>query len=131
MNKIKLAVELSCVKIGGFSWNLWHRWIDPFCSIYCLFEVFIFNNVWNTVDNMSKCKNGGLKWKEYWPLVAILGLKSLIIYRVVFQYIFMDTCVDKFLLTLCVVFPLKATYYRLYDNTGQQNLTFFLSYELQ
>jgi hypothetical protein len=55
--------------------------MNPFCSIYFLFEVFIFNNVWNTVDNMSKY----LKRQERRPLATTLGFISLIIYRLVFH----------------------------------------------
>ena len=64
--------ELSFVKIGGFSSNL-----DSFLTKYILFHIFIFKNVWNTVDNIRKCKNGHLKWKVTQPSAAALGFKSL------------------------------------------------------
>ena len=47
--------------------------MDPFLSMYFLFEVLVFKNVWNTIDNISWCKNGHLKQKEPQPPAATLG----------------------------------------------------------
>jgi len=46
--------------------------MDPFLSMYFLFEVLVFKNVWNTIDNISWCKNGHLKQKEPQPPAATL-----------------------------------------------------------
>jgi len=41
--------------------------------MYILFKMFIFKNVCNTGDNISKCKNGHLKHKVPQPSAAPLG----------------------------------------------------------
>jgi len=45
-------------------------------NLYFLFQIFIFKNVRNTVDNISKCKNGAFKAKTTLA-AATLGFKSL------------------------------------------------------
>jgi hypothetical protein len=79
INNIKNDHQLSSLKICGFSYNLRNGKVGSFLSIYFLFEVFIFKNVLNIADNISRSKNGHLKRKVPWPSVATLGFKSLIL----------------------------------------------------
>ena len=63
INKIKNDLPLSFVNICGCSWNLQIWQMASFLSVYFLFDIFIFKNVWNRVDNITKWKNWHLKWK--------------------------------------------------------------------
>jgi len=39
--------------------------MDSFLSMYFLFQVINFESVWNTTDNISRCKNAHLKQKKH------------------------------------------------------------------
>jgi hypothetical protein len=48
--KLKNYLQLSFVKIGGLSSSLWNGQMVSFLNVFFSFQVFIFKNVWNTVD---------------------------------------------------------------------------------
>jgi hypothetical protein len=77
----KNYLQLSFVKIGGHSLNLWNRKMDSFISVNLLFEVIYFKSVWDTTDNSRRCKNGCLKRKISQPSAAALGFQSFALYR--------------------------------------------------
>jgi hypothetical protein len=53
------------------------RW--PFLSAYILFEVFRFKNILNAMDNVSRARNGHLKWKELAVFSGCVLLKCSIL----------------------------------------------------
>jgi hypothetical protein len=52
--------------------------VNPFLRVYFLFEVFGFKTVWNERDNISRCRNGHLKWKELYTSVVTLRYNFVI-----------------------------------------------------